>query len=166
LLNPDHLLELAASGLDAQAGGAPRQVVLRRAVSSAYYALFHALLSATAAAFVPAAQWKARVLFYRALDHGKTRERCKRAGQDPLPKEERSFFEMQAFPPEVRRFCNEFISLQNLRNHCDYDPEFKITKEDASDAIDAASQAIADLRGADEGPRRLFLSYLLFGIRA
>jgi hypothetical protein len=167
VINPDHLLELAAGEVRSQDVGAPRQAVLRRAVSTAYYGLFHALLAATAIAFVPAEHWKVRVLFYRALEHARTRERCRRLGRDPLQPEEVAFFGFESFPVALRLVANEFARLQDLRHQCDYDPSFKITKAEAMEAVDAARITVDNLRGAGTVnlEPRLFLSYLLFGLR-
>jgi hypothetical protein len=49
ILNPDHLLEQADKLISPPAAGPPRQVDLRRAISSAYYGLFHSCLTAAAA---------------------------------------------------------------------------------------------------------------------
>ena len=83
-----------------------------------------------------------------------------------MPKAEQLFFGFESFPLEIRRFCNAFSDLQELRNRCDYDPEYKITKDVALYAINASSDAIDDLKAADEASRTLFLSYLLFGMRS
>src|SRR4051812_26895121 len=116
-MNPEHLLELAEQEANPEGAGAPRQAILRRAVSTAYYAVFHRLLWTTAESFVPArpSLWKSRVLFYRALDHGRTRERCK-LGSNPLPKEEQALFGFQTFPPDLRLFADYFVRLQELRH--------------------------------------------------
>ena len=47
VLNPDHFFEQADT-LMAPPAGAPRQVDLRRAISNAYYGVFHAILAAAA----------------------------------------------------------------------------------------------------------------------
>jgi len=166
MIRADHLLDLAREEAGSQAIGAPRQAVLRRSVSTAYYALFHELLSTVATSFVPANQWKSRVLFYRALDHGRTRDRCKRLGKDPLPDEERAFFEIQSFPRDIRFFANEFVRLQELRHQSDYDPDTRLARQEVQDAIDGAEQAIGTLRAAGNDIFLLpFLSYVLFGLR-
>ena len=168
MLNPDHLLELANEEAQLHGAGAPRQAVLRRAVSSAYYALFHALMGCAAQVFVPAGYWKSRVLFYRALDHRTTRERCRRAGQNPLPQAESAFFDFEtgSFPDSLRFVANEFVRLQELRHRCDYDPDFKIAKEQVVDAIATARSAVDKLWAESPAYRVPFLSYLLFGLRA
>jgi uncharacterized protein (UPF0332 family) len=51
ILNPDQLFEQAEK-LIAIPAGRPRQVDIRRAISSAYYAIFHAIITAAADQFV------------------------------------------------------------------------------------------------------------------
>jgi uncharacterized protein (UPF0332 family) len=168
-MKPDHLLVLAEREARPATSGQPRNTELKRAVSTAYYAVFHSLLWAIAETFVPAklSLWKSRVLFYRALDHRKARDRCKRLGQKPLQSEEVGFFKFKSFSDELRLFANHFVRLQELRHRCDYDPEFKISKGEAQQAIQDARVAISSLhRSASRDERSLFLAYLLFGIRS
>ncbi|HWD28358.1 MAG TPA: hypothetical protein VG387_14410 [Rhizomicrobium sp.] len=165
MLDVQHLLDLASKLANPGGAGAPRQVILRRAVSTAYYAVFHALCSDAAVTFVNAGVWKSRVLFYRAFDHGKTKDRCKKLGQNPLPNAERQFFLFESFGAEIRALSNTFVLLQELRHSCDYDPDFKITKSEAQQAALDAKSAIANLATADPQEKNQFLAYLLFGMR-
>jgi len=165
MLDPQQLLDLAREQADSPGAGAPRQVVLRRAVSTAYYAVFHMLCGAMAEIFVPANLPKSRALFYRSPDHKKTKERCKRLGQNPLHSEERSFFGFAAFSSELRTFANTFVLLQELRHRCDYDPEYKLSKAQAQQAVDDATQAIGSFAAANSDEKNQFLAYLLFAVR-
>jgi uncharacterized protein (UPF0332 family) len=163
--DPGHLLELAAQLANSPGAGAPKQAVLRRSASTAYYAVFHALSWNIAVTFVPANVWKARALFYRSLEHGKTKDRCKKLGQNPLPAKEKAFFATQSFGVELRSFANSFVQLQEIRHRSDYDLEYKLTKAQAQQAVDDATQAIASLNNANADERSKFLAYLLFDIR-
>ncbi len=166
MLDTDHLVDLAQTEASTRAGGgAPRQIALRRAASTAYYAVFHSLARHIAETFVAAAIWKSRVLFYRAIDHGKAKARCKKLGQSPLPQDERDFFGISAFSIELRTFANNFVALQDLRHRCDYDPEFKILKAEAQQSVSDARDAIAGIDAATADERNQFLAYILFGMR-
>lgn len=165
MIDPHHLLDLAQEQADAPGPGAPRQVVLRRSVSTAYYAVFHALAGNIAETFVPANLWKSRVLFYRSLEHGSARNRCKILGKNPLPLNEKSFFGTTAFSAPLRIFANTFVLLQELRHHCDYDPEYKVAKAQVQQIVEDARAAIFNLDNANPDERNQFLAYLLFGIR-
>jgi hypothetical protein len=165
VINPDHLLALADEEAQPAGAGAPRQANLRRSISTAYYSVFHELLGTVARKFVPGIHWKSRVLFYRALEHGQTRDRCKKLGQNPLPNAERDFFGWQCFPSELRFFASSFLNLQELRHRADYDPDTKFAIQEAQEAVDDARKAIANLRAAQDEALIPFLSYLLFGLR-
>ena len=165
MLDVGHLIELAEREAKSQGPGKPRQANLRRSASTAYYTLFHHLLATTAVTFVAAADWKSRVLFYRALDHGQARKRCRALGQSVLAAPEKTFFGFNYFSVGLRDFANEFVRLQELRHSCDYDPEFVISKQQVQDAIADVRAAITKLDNAYATQRRQFLSYLLLGIR-
>jgi hypothetical protein len=166
MVDPRHLLDLAREMTKRRGAGAPRQVVLRRTISTAYYAVFHALLGRTASTFVPSSLWKSRVLFYRALDHTRAKDRCKRLGLKSLPLAEKNFFEFDCFSENLRAFANTFVELQELRHESDYDPDTKFSKDEAKEAIENAARAIECLWVADGNEANMFLAYLLFGIRS
>ncbi len=166
MLDADHLIELAQTLVNARGAGAPRQVVLRRVVSTAYYAVFHALCGTIAETFVSAGVWKSRVLFYRSMEHGKAKDRCKKLGQNPLPNREKQFFATKAFGQELRDFANTFVQLQEVRHLSDYDPDYRLTKLQAQQSIDDARKAITDLNSANDQERNKFLAYILFDIRS
>ena len=92
-----------ASGVVGGSQGRPRQTELCRAVSAAYYALFHALALSGANALVGSSRgsrgqeaWR-RV--YRALEHGHARNQCNNQAV------------MRAFPPEIQRFGRVFVFM-------------------------------------------------------
>lgn len=165
MINPDHLLDAAKLLVATVGRGAPRQADLRRAASTAYYAVFHALAGKLAETFVPATQPKSRALFYRALNHGTARDRCKKLAKAPLDRTERQFFEFDEFEARLREFANTFTALQELRHQCDYDPDYRISQRQARDAVLDAGLAIEMLNTADPEQTNQFLAYLLFGLR-
>lgn len=166
MLDPQHLVELAQTLVNARQAGAPRQANLRRAVSTAYYAIFHALCGAMADMFVPANASETRALFYRALDHGNSKKRCEDLGKNPLAAKQSRFFKIAAFGQDLRDFANDFVRLQELRHLCDYDPDYKLTKAQAQEYVDAAGDAIAKLGTANDTEKSKFLAYILFSIRS
>jgi len=104
-------------------------------------------------------------LFYRSLEHGKSKTRCEELAKDPLQGKPRKFFGIDAFGQELRDFANAFVQLQELRHLADYDPDYKLTMAQAQQCVDDASDAIAKLGAANDAERRKFLAYMLFGIR-
>jgi hypothetical protein len=166
MINSDHLLELADEEARRPGAGAPRQANLRRSISTAYYAVFHELLGTVAKKFGRGV-WKSQVLFYRSLEHRRTRDRCKKLAQNPLSNEERDFFGWQSFPDALRFFASRFVDLQELRHQADYDPDTKFTAQEAQEAAADAREAIDNLRAVADQDEALipFLSYLLLGLR-
>jgi hypothetical protein len=75
--NPDHLLDQALR-LASPTLGPPKQVDLRRAISAAYYAVFHAALRAAADEFIGRNKQGTPLytLAYRSIDHASLRELC------------------------------------------------------------------------------------------
>jgi uncharacterized protein (UPF0332 family) len=104
--------------------GRPRQVSLSRAVSSAYYALFHALIDEACRLMFGSRHDEAayRQILGRAFAHGTMKHACLsfaggtlRAGvAKGLPG---SF----TIAPEIRRLAETFIALQDQRHLADYD---------------------------------------------
>lgn len=109
MTSPKHLLDqvnLLTSGRRRL-----RNADLKRATSTAYYALFHALAQRFANELIghrhrQTAPW---IKVYRALEHGKARQEFKRL----LP---------TAGPGALQEIALLFVELQELRHLADYDP--------------------------------------------
>jgi hypothetical protein len=155
-LRPTDLLHTAKILLDTRAGqSAP--VCYRRAVSSAYYALFHCLardcadllIGANAASRSQDA-WKQ---VYRSLEHTTCKERCKKNEA------------MKNFPPSIGHFGNAFVAMQDKRHRADYDPFAVFTKNSVEIDIDIVERAIVDFKKIGARDRRAFCAYVLFKSR-
>lgn len=146
----DDLLEIA-EGLLPKAGdiGAPRQANLRRAISTAYYALFHTLMDDFSLRMIGAASKDDtdRRRLRRALSHSRIRDRCQAlVRKSPTPA--RAAFGKNG----PRRFLEEvalaFIDLQDARHRADYDLLDRVSLEDARAVIARARTAIQAWAGA------------------
>lgn len=146
----DDLLKTARL-LTAATQGKPRQADLRRAVSTAYYALFHTIARQAADIFATTGENQSHpawVQVYRSLDHGTAKEACKQAPG-------------LGFPPAIRTCANSFITLQEERHQADYNPDYRTTRADAQTRVDEAEAAIAALNAASPKDRRAFLIHLI-----
>lgn len=129
----------------------PKQADLRRAVSTAYYALFHTIaedganLLVGAGANVPDKAWAQA---YRALDHGTAKAACQQVRN-------------LGFPPAFATVADEFVSLQTQRHEADYDPLKVFTRASALTAISQAETAIVALKAAQKRDRRAFTVHLM-----
>jgi len=107
--SPSHLLDQVR--LLQRRGRRPRNADLKRATSTLYYALFHALAHRCANTLIGQKhrQSEAWVRVYRSLDHGKARSEFKRITQ--IHKH-----------GAVLQLAILFVELQELRHYADYDP--------------------------------------------
>ena len=149
----DELLALAKRLVSNSGKQRPSQTYLKRAVSTAYYAVFHAIAKSNADLFLGVAKSsrseKAWQQAYRGLQHGSAKSACTEAlGLN--------------FPAGIKRCATAFVSLQEKRHSADYDPLFRLKKEDALDAIGEAKSAIRGLKNAPVKDRRAFAVLLLF----
>jgi uncharacterized protein (UPF0332 family) len=148
----DDLLALAAR-LAKASPNRPRQADLKRAVSTAYYALFHALAKNGADCMVgtvrAARANKAWAQTYRALDHGKAKTACEKARN-------------LAFPQALKDVADAFVELQKSRHDADYDPEHRLTRAQALGAVATAADAVTKLRNSRIQDRRALAALLLF----
>ena len=134
----------------------PRQTNLRRAVSTAYYALFHCLTACCADTFAGGAgsgrSTEAWQQAYRALDHGQARNRCKDAAK-------------RNFPPEILHFAAHFTDMQRERERADYDPDASFTKSEVTQHINDTAATVSQFLATSLKDRRAFAVYVLLPIR-
>lgn len=143
---------LATAKLLAEAGvKRPRQSDLKRAISTAYYALFDQIARDAANLLVGAASdsdygiWRQT---YRALDHGNAKNAC-------------ALLKSLGFPESLCHCGEAFILLQAARHKADYDPYHRVSRADAFDAITLADTAIGNLTASTRRDRKAFAVQLL-----
>lgn len=131
--------------------GRPRSASLRRAVSTAYYAVFQTLCATCADTLVgPRQPWSVYTPVYRAPDHYATVH----ALREPF----------LGANPQLKRLGLFLKELQSAREWADYNPEprpdFKpgardsfFTRQEALRLIDSAVEAVGILDGLGEDAR-------------
>ena len=153
ILEASDFIATARRLADTSRPGRPRETDLRRAISTAYYALFHCLAACCADTLVggPGSNrsMQAWNRMYRSLEHGTIRKRCQHR-------------DIANFPPAIRFFVNTFVSMQNSRHDADYAPDAEFRKEDVIKDIDRAENAIRAFAGADIADRKAFAVHVLF----
>ena len=141
----------AARGLTDTDRGRLTQARLRRAISTAYYGMFHCLAASAANLLIGRMQGPAWHRAYRALEHGRARSACLQNRT------------MREFPAEVRHFAKAFVTLQDNRQQADYALDAgPYRKSDVIGQIDMAELAIARFERADIEARRGFVAHVLF----
>ena len=153
-MNSRGLIETARS-LAETGRGRPAQARLRRAVSTAYYAMFHCLAASAADLFIGKKRGPAWHRTYRALEHGTARNACQQG---------RSMLE---FPVAVRNFAKTFVMLQAQRQQADYALDVDAyQKSDVLEHVTSAELAIRQFEQADVDARRGFAVHVLFRQRS
>ena len=155
-LNWEHSIEaarmLAGSSASVPASGRPRQAMLRRAVSTAYYAMFHALCQSNADTLVgPSPSGPDAELWldtYRTLEH--------RAAKNRLA----SYISSRQ-DPAIRDFAWTFGSMQEQRISADYDPTARFVRSQVMAFIDRSEDATRAFVSVPAQARRSLAVYLL-----
>lgn len=164
VLNPEHLFEQAEKLIAPPAAGPPRQVDLRRAISSAYYGVFHFILTAVADEFVGVTKKSSKryALVYRSVDHRNLRELCLEAKKQQLPAKYQRYVPSNGFGPNIQAFASALVELQEKRHAADYDASVRVRTSDAIVAITTARSAVGRYQRANDARRKAFLSLLSF----
>jgi hypothetical protein len=114
-----------------------KQASLRRAVSTAYYALFHLLIDEAVSNWSIARQ---RSILARTFDHGKMRSVC----EDHV----KNFYSAGSPPPglQLKRVADAFVLLQRKRHTADYDKAVNWSRSAVTEVLDLAKAAFTDWR--------------------
>ena len=155
-LRAAHLVAAARALLDA---GRSRtdDAHLRRAESTAYYAMFHCLARVCANRLATSRgaplRFRTRQNVYRALLHNRARQRCR---------DERL---LAAYPAVIREFARGFVRLQTRRQSADYDPTVVIGNSEARKNVEHAARLIRAFEYAPEADLRDFALRVLLADR-
>jgi hypothetical protein len=144
--------------------GAPRQVDLRRAISNAYYGVFHATLASVANQFIGKSKQSTSQynLLYRSIDHATLRNLCMELRQRNLSPKLGRHAPVGGFGSDIRAFAATVLDLQQIRHDADYDPSIRYQRSESIRAVRAARDALASFEAAADIEREAFLSLLVF----
>ena len=137
--------------------GRPRGTDLRRAVSTAYYAMFHCLARSCADTLIGKSGTvrgtDAWTRTYRALDHNAAKRRCQDAKS------------IARFPKNTRLFAKTFVQIQEQRHRADYAPGAVFGKSEVAQRINDVEDVIKRFEKESMANRRAFSAYVLFKSR-
>ncbi|ATC23118.1 hypothetical protein [Caulobacter vibrioides] len=167
MIDPQGLFSTARLLLGSENKGAPNQARLRRAVSTAYYGLFHVALKTASDVLVGVKhrQTPRYETIYRSFDHQKMRKGCEAVDKSTLDAKAQKAMGAQFVSPEIRDFASAFTALQERRHWADYSTSGKITRGEAQDLIDQAELGAAQLKAASTEERKNFLAFLMANAR-
>jgi hypothetical protein len=163
ILRPDHLLEQALRLINPPSSGPPRQADIRRAISSAYYAVFHCTMTALADEFIGKSQRSSPryALVYRSIDHRALRGLCIEVLRPSPARKYAPYVPGNGFGADIETFCGAATDLQQKRHAADYDPVTRFVKPDAVVAVNTARNAVLCFTQAAPARRKAFLTILL-----
>lgn len=122
----------------------PKQASLRRAVSAAYYALFHLLVEDAARlllGLVGRDDAAAIARIARTFDHKPLKEVSQAFAESRLPASLRSDGEGYQTPGDLKLVADAVVSLQQARHEADYNIGRPVTRADAQKLIQEAKLA-------------------------
>ena len=146
--------------------GAPNQTDLRRAISSAYYAVFHHFLRSVSDHLIGSSPTHRKRpeyrLVYRSLQHASMSEVCEAVRKPSLSDRYERACGLASFSHGIKGCATAFVDLQRMRHAADYDPVRRFTKAQASAVIDTAAYATMAFDAAPDAEKSLFLHLLVF----
>jgi uncharacterized protein (UPF0332 family) len=140
--------------------GKPTRAELHRAVSTAYYALFHLLIREGTRLLSVGVDLRRQAA--RAFEHGPTKDVCDITSKGNLPKGLVGV--VTTFPDDLKSIAKVFVELQQLRHDADYKPNRKpvFTKSEVQDYVAQVEAAFAQWQSLGNGPEvKAFLLALL-----
>ena len=155
MIDPQELIDTCYKLVPAATSPQPSQADMRRAISTAYYALFHTLAASNAELIAGQPQshissyaWE-RV--YRRLDHGRAQNNLRAV--------------LNLLSQSGTNFARTFIDVQRERQEADYNPNTEIVRSDATNIIARAQIAIRDFAQLTQEERRLLAAQSMFDRR-
>ncbi len=139
---PEHLLEQAWH-LARHDVHKPRQASLRRAISTAYYALFHKLVADASYRF-SRVQPNLQAKIARTLSHTDMCKVCRSIVANSLSDALKELFQTVRFSTQIQRVAYVFVVLQDKRHEADYDLAAEYSREETFELIKLVESAFAE----------------------
>ncbi len=169
-IRPRWLLRLAHDLVPEQAGqGQPRNTDLRRAISTAYYALFHAITRAAAEHALPGGSESEQNAFTRHVGHTAIKQVCAWINGGNPPQAVAATVARLRQNPRISDVAATFTALHQAREDADYDHDADITRPTTLGLIqrsETAVQVVEADAGTDEFQSFLGLLSLKLSIRS
>lgn len=164
LPNPEHLLDQAAALAAGLSAGVPRQTDQRRAISAAYYAIFHAILTECADFIVgrtlrDAPSYK---LVYRSIEHAQLKSLCEDMGKSTPKNKYKPYLPPEGIGSDISAVARAILELQQKRHSADYDPHYQPESSELETTLADSHAALKHWQSADKHLRETFVLLLLF----
>jgi hypothetical protein len=161
------LLAVARHLATADAATPPAGAQLRRAVSTAYYALFHKISYAAARRFMGPDQENSAgyAILYRSFDHRHMKTVCQALQVSTLKERFRVHLRRNEVSKDMRDFVMAFPALQEARHLADYDPGVEFLPREVLSLIESANAAMMAFDRAEPAEQADILALLMVRTR-
>lgn len=128
----------------------PKQASLRRAISAAYYAVFHLLTDGGARFFIRGKDRAGlRLVVTRSFEHGEMKKAASSFSGGSPPHVLAAALPPSGVPPALKQLARSFMELQQARHDADYNLSRAFTRQETLDLVSQAEQAFLDWRAVD-----------------
>jgi hypothetical protein len=137
----------------------PKQANLRRAISAAYYGLFHFLVDQSCRTVMGTQQSQVafRHVLARAFVHSDMRSACESFSGGTLKQNVRKGLPGSfAIPKEIKHIASTFVALQSKRHLSDYDLSERFSRSDVLNNVREAEIAIDQFSGLPSSDEKTF----------
>ncbi len=167
MLDPAEFFLVARALANTGLTTSPTDAHLRRAVSTAYYGLFHHVLRAAAERFIGAGNHASAgyAVLYRSFDHGRMRDVCEALQRPTVPAKWVEPFGRSAASLNLREFARAFGVLQGQRHVADYHPSVSFQRFEVNSVIDVALLALISFDRIPVEERSDFLALMMVRLR-
>jgi hypothetical protein len=167
LPDPTELLTAARHLLTNGPASTPSDGQLRRAISTAYYALFHKILRDAADRFIGGGDRASAsyTILYRAFDHRVMKTVCEEINKVKMSFKYRQCLRRDALSQDMRGFASGFADLQALRHAADYDPSASFEASDVMAMIETTAGLMASFDRCAAIEQSDVLALLMVGAR-
>jgi len=160
-IDPDKLIEAAREFANHHvAQGRPKPIWLRRAASSAYYALFHSVVLTSCERLVGSASVEDQLRLTRSFSHQAVSGVCDAIVSGRGLPEHALPLAVSLTGTPIEGVASAFQSLRVQRHQADYDHLATFSKEGVLAAIADAERGIQQLRTAQIRDQEIFASLL------
>ena len=122
----------------------PKQASLRRAVSAAYYAIFHLLVGEATQRFVTGSDRdRLRQCLGRAFSHVDMKSASTGFAKANVSNKVLPALRGHSLQVELKEVATAFVELQEARHAADYDTARRFTRQEANDIVQQAERAFS-----------------------
>lgn len=133
--------------------GRPVQANLRRAISAAYYAMFHFVIDRALSFFIGTGAVQGsddlRNLMARAFEHADIKGAARAFASGNPPDLIKRALAGQPIPTELQEFTQTFVELQERRHQADYDLSSRFIRDNVLTNIQRVEEAIVNWEQID-----------------